>query len=219
MLPSARRLSRPFAAVELLAFASVLAAIVALPVPRTVVPLAVLATLSLWFRGSSWSQVGLRRPEHWPAMLLVAAVATAVAALAGAWVILPALTRLAGEPPAAAAYAYLRGNAWAWIGLIVLIWPLGAVLEEMVFRGYLLNRLADLGGRSPLGWAFSVLGSSLLFAVAHSVSGLRVLVTSLLMGALEGCLYLAWKRNLWLPIVVHGLADTLTLTLVFLGAP
>ncbi len=205
------------AVVELTGFAAVLLLEGWLPVARTVLPLAVFAWLSLWLRGSSWRQAGLRRPERWPAMLLAGVATAAVAAAAGAWVVLPALTRLTGEPPATAAYAGLRGNALAWIGLVVLTWPLAALLEEMVFRGYLLNRLADLFGRSPIGWTFSVLGSSLLFAAAHGAASLRVLVTTSLMGALEAALYLAWKRNLWLPIMVHGLSDTVTLTLVFLG--
>lgn len=187
-----------------------------LPIPRTIVPFVVFAWLSLHVRGASWRDVGLRRPQNLPATVLVG-VAVAVGAAVGGALVMPALNRLTGEAAATANYQFLRGDFGAWLGLLAAIWPLAALMEEMVFRGYFLNRLADLFGRSRWGWLIGLLGSSFLFALMHGLPSFRVLLTAFSMGMLEGGIYLAWKRNLWMPILLHGAADSITLTMQFLG--
>jgi membrane protease YdiL (CAAX protease family) len=42
-------------------------------------------------------------------------------------------------------------------------WILAAFGEEMVFRGYSLNRMANLPGRSRAGWVAGLIGSFNLF--------------------------------------------------------
>jgi membrane protease YdiL (CAAX protease family) len=39
--------------------------------------------------------------------------------------------------------------------------------EEMVYRGYLMNRVADLFAKSRTGWIISLLGVNVLFGFAH----------------------------------------------------
>lgn len=206
------------AAIEVLTFAGAACLWAISPLPRTIVPFVALAWLSQWLRGKSWRDAGLRKPDPLLLTILVGVGVAVGAELAGALAIAPLLTRLTGEGPTTAAFQYLRNNRTAWLGLVVLIWPLAAVMEEMVYRGYFLNRVADVFGRTRMGWFVGLVTSSLLFALAHGQYTLRFLATSLMMGLLEGSLYMAWKRNLWMPIIIHGMADTITLTLVFFGA-
>ena len=203
--------------IEITVFAGAIILWGLLPLPRSVLPLVAFAWLSLWLRHITWREIGLRKPDHLLSMILVGAGMAAGVALAGWLVVSPTITRLAGARPEIQGYAFLRGNILAWIGLILVTWPLAAILEEMVYRGYFLNRLADLFGRKTGGWLLSLICSSLVFALAHGQYTAPFLVTSLLMGLLEGSLYLIWGQNLWMPIVVHGMADTITFTLLFLG--
>ena len=50
-------------------------------------------------------------------------------------------------------------------------WTVAAFLEEMVYRGWLMTRLAELGLFSTRGWAASALASSALFGAAHLYQG------------------------------------------------
>lgn len=185
--------------------------------PHTILPFVFFAWLSLWLRGKSWYELGLRKPANLPLTILVGVSLAVGAALAGSLVISPLFARLTGGEPGTAAYQFLRNNWLAWLGLIVLIWPLAAVMEEMVYRGYFLNRVADMLGQTRVGRIGGLLTSSLVFTLSHGQYTVRFLVTSLITGVLEGSMYLVWKRNLWMPIILHGMADTITLTPVFLG--
>ena len=85
----------------------------------------------------------------------------------------------------------------------------------MVFRGYLMNRIADLVGRSRAGWISALLGSSLIFGLAHGYQGLAGIISTAEVGLLLGILYLINRRNLWVNIVCHGVFDTISLVALY----
>jgi len=55
------------------------------------------------------------------------------------------------------------------------------------------------------------------FGLAHAYQGITGIIDEGLMGVLLGFMYLATGRNLVVPIVAHGIADTTDLVLIFLG--
>ncbi|MGE5693406.1 MAG: CPBP family intramembrane glutamic endopeptidase [Candidatus Zixiibacteriota bacterium] len=55
-------------------------------------------------------------------------------------------------------------------------WTLAAFGEEMVYRGYLLNRAADLGNRVPFAWAAGLFLTSIMFAFGHYYQGVTGMV-------------------------------------------
>jgi uncharacterized protein len=50
-----------------------------------------------------------------------------------------------GKPPDLSNFPAVRGNLKLALVMIALIWILAAFGEELVYRGYLMNRVADLG--------------------------------------------------------------------------
>jgi uncharacterized protein len=87
------------------------------------------------------------------------------------------------------------------LGLVVLV-IVSAVLEELVFRGILLQAIERW-----LGWAPAVLVTSLLFGMAHLGNPGATLLGCLAIAAEAGLplgLLFLWKRNLWLTIGVHA---------------
>jgi membrane protease YdiL (CAAX protease family) len=190
---------------------------VLLPLPRTIIPLLLLAWLSLWLCQRGWGEVGLRRPKSWFLTLSLGIAIGGSIDILGYTVINPVLLRLIGEAADPRDFSILRGNLPAFLALVAFTWPLAAVVEEMVYRGYVLNRLTDLFGQSQLGWGISLILSAMVFSLAHGQYSPRFIVTSTLMGLVEGGSYLLNRRNLWLPIIIHGVSNTISLTLVFLG--
>jgi membrane protease YdiL (CAAX protease family) len=80
-----------------------------------------------------------------------------------------------------------------------------------------LNRLAELLGGGRIAWAVAVPVMSVLFGVIHLWQGLTGAVTAIKAGLIFGGLYLIARRNLWLPLITHGVYDTAALILIFLG--
>ena len=87
----------------------------------------------------------------------------------------------------------------------------------MVYRGYLMNRVADLLNRTRGAWIVSLLGVHVGFGLAHAYQGLTGVFDEDLMGLLLGLIYLRTGRNLGVPIMAHGIQDSIDFVLIFLG--
>lgn len=98
------------------------------------------------------------------------------------------------------------GGSWAWFAVVVVMVLFNTVLgEELLFRGYLLPRMADAFGRAD--W----FANGVLFALYHLHMPWAIPWTVL------DAFLLAWPtkryRSAWIGIVVHS-----TQSLVILGA-
>jgi membrane protease YdiL (CAAX protease family) len=185
---------------------------------RSIIPLFLLGWASLWLRHKSWKEMGLLRPSSWLQVILTGSGIAGIGVLLSEKFISPWLLRLTGETqPQVVEFAPLRGNLLYFLFLVIGIWLLAAIGEELVYRGYVLNRLVDLFSHSKIGWGISLIVSSLMFSLGHGLFNLAVIIGGFILGLIEGGLYLAGRRNIWLSIVFHGSWDTILLTLFFLG--
>ncbi|KAK3039587.1 hypothetical protein RJ639_027731 [Escallonia herrerae] len=83
------------------------------------------------------------------------------------------------------------------------------LLEEMVYRGFLLTSLA-----STMKWPQAVVVSSAVFSAAH-FSGENS-IQLFIIGSILGCSY-CWTGNLGSSIVIHSLYNALTLLVTFMS--
>ena len=80
-----------------------------------------------------------------------------------------------------------------------------------------MNRVAGLGKYTRLAWIISLVGVNMVFGLAHSYQGITGIIDEGLMGVLLGLMYLGTGSNLSVPIIAHGVADTVDALLIFLG--
>jgi len=172
---------------------------------------------SLWLRRSGWRQLGLRRPANWPATIGFGTVAGLVYQAVSIWLVVPWLSQLTNEPLDLTQFAPLEHNLPLLILWLTITWTVAAFAEELVYRGYLLNRVADLFGQGRAGWAIGLIGSSALFGCGHAYQGITGILETFLFGCLMAGLYLTGRRNLWLPIIAHGVYNSAAFVLIFLG--
>jgi membrane protease YdiL (CAAX protease family) len=171
----------------------------------------------LWLRGVRWRDVGMRRPTRWWSTLLLGVGIGISYQYFSLYIVEPLVARLTGRLPDVSQFAPLIGNTFFLFLSLVVSWTLAAFGEELVFRGYLMNRVADVVGATRAGWFISVVMVSLLFGVAHLYQGASGVIIITLTGLVFGELYLATGRNLWVPIIAHGVNDTVGFILIFLG--
>jgi membrane protease YdiL (CAAX protease family) len=185
--------------------------------PFPILPLFLVAWASLRIRHLGWRDVGLSRPDKWlPTIGLALLVGIGYQAL-DVFAITPFLQRLTGASIDLSQFSFLRGSLPALIFFVFISWTEAAFIEEMFFRGYLLNRLTDITRQQRWSLAFALIGNALVFGAAHAYQGLTGVLDTFLAGMLLGLLYLLARRNLWLPILVHGIIDTLGFLLIFAG--
>lgn len=217
---SAKRLheNRPLGVVELLIVLAIMAANLLGFIPLSVTPFLLLfGWLMLWLRGIGWRDVGLKRPARWSHTLLIGVAVGIAYQFISLYAIEPLLARLTGALPDVSQFAPLVGNAFFFLLSILVSWTLAAFAEEMVFRGYLMNRMADVAGGTRAAWLVALLVTSVLFGLAHLYQGASGMIITGMSGLLFGILYLASGRNLWTAIIAHGVNDTVGFALIYLG--
>lgn len=176
-----------------------------------------LAWASLRVRGLRWKSVGLLRFQSWKKTWLIGVVCGVGMELFELFVSQPLFMRWTGKAPDLDLFRALHGNVkWTLIA-IVGSWTLAAFGEEMVYRGYLLNRIAGLLRFTRPAWIVGLIVSSCVFGASHLGQGITGQLENALDGLLLGAIYLACGRNLAVPIVAHGVTDTIDVLLIFLG--
>jgi len=124
---------------------------------------------------------------------------------------------LLGAPAINQTYHYVVGNASALPLLIGTVLISAAFGEEVFFRGYLFERLGALLGASRAALFATVLVTSGLFALAHyQDQGLPGVEQASMTGLVLGGIY-AWKKEIWLPMIVHAAYDLAAILLIYMG--
>lgn len=159
--------------------------------------------------GSNWQQLGLVAPSSWSKTVLFV-LATGVAVSITMAVAQNLSTSLFGAaPPDSSRFAALQGNLPLLVIGLIGMWITSAFGEELLVRGFLLDRLTALFGGGQIAVTLAVVTSSVLFGLGHAYQGTTGVIASIVAGVLYAVFYLLSGRNLWVTILAHGLLDTM----------
>jgi membrane protease YdiL (CAAX protease family) len=186
-------------------------------IPNEVPILFVLGLLSLRLRGGSWSATGLKMPASWRRTILFAIAAAALRILIGALVIEPVTAHFWPPTVAPGGSNEIQGHAIVALQWLLLIWTFAAFGEEIGYRGYLLTRAAEVGGRSSAAYWVGNIIVAVLFGFGHYYKGPSGILDSGMAGLILGAAFILSKRNLWVCILAHGFIDTLGVIAAFMG--
>lgn len=146
--------------------------------------------------GLDWDSIGMQRPSAGNTALWVLITSIGVTlsfALAFGIINICGWSYGSADPSAFDALP-------AWVLLVVIV--RAGFIEELFYRGYAIERLQSLTGNRFL----SALLPLLLFALFHYRTGPAGITIALLSGAVMTAVYV-YKRNLWITITTHFLAD------------
>jgi CAAX protease family protein len=176
-----------------------------------------LGWISLRWRGLGWRDVGLARPANWRRTIVIGVLCGIGIELLELFVTQPLLVKLTGKMPDFSDLGELHGNWKLTLLFVALSWTLAAFGEEMVYRGYLMNRVAGLLRNPKIAWTISLVVVSFTFGLGHIDQGITGQVENMIDGLLLGVIFLATGCNLWAAIIAHGVTDTVDLLLMYLG--
>jgi membrane protease YdiL (CAAX protease family) len=186
--------------------------------PNEVPILFALFWISLRLRDGGWSVAGLKRPESWARVVITALVAALVLQLGSQFVIQPLATRLWHQPEqVSSVIKQSHAGAGAALRILLFVWTFAAFGEEIGYRGYLLARAADLGNRTRSAYVAATIYVAVLFGFGHFYKGPAGVVDSTYSGLVLGAAYLLTGRNLWAPILAHGISDTFAVLTILTG--
>jgi hypothetical protein len=185
-------------------------------VPNEVPILFVLALISFRLR-DGWSALGLCWPVSWRRTVLIALAAATLRILLGVLVIEPVTAHFWPPAVAPSGMNHIAGHWMQALRWFLLVWTFAAFGEEIGYRGYLINRAADAGGRSKAAYWIAMALVSVLFGYGHYYKGPAGIVDSGMAGLILGAAYVLSGRNLWVCVLAHGFIDTIGLIAVFFG--
>ena len=174
----------------------------------------ILGFLAAWavlhWRGERWAGLGLRRPPNL-GIALAAAVGLYLVNMALSTWLVPVLASWVTPIRQPSFLGYIRGNlggflTWLAIGVIV-----GGFIEELLFRGFLLNRVAGFLGATKPALAVGVVAQAVLFGALHLYGGGFAFLHATVFALANGVFYLAAGRNLWPVIAVHAIWNSIAI--------
>ena len=174
--------------------------------------------LALWARGDGIGALGFEAPASWWSTLALALTLAVAMQVLSVVLVDPVAEKLAGAPPDHSVVAGVKGS-WKAFGLwMLLVWLVVAPIEEAVFRGFLMTEIARIVGTAPWANALNVLVASVVFGLAHGYQGRSGVVSTGVVGAVLGWVFVASDFDLWLVVLTHGFVDTIGIALIAVGA-
>jgi len=158
-----------------------------------------------------WRKLGFIRPRSWLATVSAGIAFGAVFKLVMKAVVMPLL----GAAPINPAYHYLAGNTAALPGMFVLVLFGAGFGEELVFRGFLFERLGKLFGSEFPGKAATVLITSALFGLIHYPGqGLAGVEQAAFTGLAFGTIF-AMTGSIFFPMIAHAAFDVMAVLIIY----
>lgn len=120
-------------------------------------------------------------------------------------------TRWVDKPPTLGAFRVIQQSKGKLIAGIVAAWVLGAILEELIFRGIVLKSVESLLTAwliEPIATGVAVAIAALGAGLIHFYQGPRAMVIVTQLSVLFGVLFIVSGYNLWAVMLCHGLYDT-----------
>jgi len=191
-------------------------------VASTVVSSALAGMLVVWLwlrrEGRLQEAIRLQAPESWPRTLVWAVggtVGTVLIFTFGAQ-----LTQALGlgtpDPSFVLALVTESPQMFAlWV--VAVAWFAAGFGEEVLYRGFLMDRLERLAGLRGRAWAVLVI-QALLFGLPHAYQGMGGMVVTAMVGLLLGWIRNRCGGNLWAAILAHAMVDTVMMSLAYADA-
>lgn len=160
------------------------------PVPGLLYEIAItLAALALWFRWQrgAWASALSRESRSWQVLTMAVLCNVAIGAAYHWWI----------PPKVTAPFDRLDDSTVRDATIVIMACATGPLLEEALFRGFLLSRI-----RKTHGATTSVLLTAIGFGIAHGELAriLQPLLGGIMLGAIVVC-----TGRLWLAATAHSL--------------
>ncbi len=170
-------------------------------------------------RGGTLADIGLRRPHRWATVPVWAVGILVVFVVAQNFAPLIVAPFFDLPQPDMSRYDGVRGNLAAALALAVALPLTAAIPEEILYRGFLIERLATVFGSARGAAVLAVLAQALIFGSVHFQWGLGGILLTSIMGAVWGFAYLLCGRNLWVVIIAHSMAHIALVTQLYFSPP
>jgi membrane protease YdiL (CAAX protease family) len=173
--------------------------------------------LLLWARGDSIHQIGFSPPRNWLSTIILGLCLGIVIQLLSVVLIEPLSEKITHTPHDHSLIDAVKGNWKVFLQWIILVWVLVALIEEGIFRGFLMTYLKILMGVGIAALTINLLFTSVVFGLSHAYQGKSGMLSTGIVGVILGLIFILSDFNLWLAIFTHGFIDTVGIGMIAIG--
>ena len=173
---------------------------------------AILVLVWAWLAKVPWRDLGFSRPRSWAITLIAGVIAGVLLKLLLKALVMPLL----GAPETNAHFHFIVGNRSAMVSMILASVLVGGIAEEILYRGFLFERLGRLLGQSRAATIGIVLLTTAFFASIHiPEQGFYGAMQAAFTGLASATIF-AVTRRLWFPIAMHAAYDVTAVIIIYL---
>ncbi|WP_022825981.1 CPBP family intramembrane glutamic endopeptidase [Hymenobacter norwichensis] len=159
--------------------------------------------------------IGFSSPANWLKVVGVSVVLGVAAELFAEIIFNPLIEKIT-DTPIDLTKVDFHTNLLIYMGWVALGFIVGGLLEEVLFRGFLLTRVSKLFSSTTTGNLCGLIATSTIFGLCHLYQGWSGVVSTGFIGLILGGILLA-KNNLWYSILTHGFINLTGLTILYLN--
>jgi len=176
-----------------------------------------LIPIVMWVRNNGPADIGIQLPVNWSSTILQALGYGIVISLLSMVLIEPLGEILTNTAPALGPVEKIKGNWLVLLQTFLFIWLFIAIVEEVIFRGFLMTEISKIIGSGLLATILNIVFTSIVFGFCHAYQNKCGIVTTGLIGSLIAIVFLISGRNLWVAILTHGFIDTIGILSIYFG--
>ena len=177
-----------------------------------------LAVFTVFFmlklRDKGFQDIGLKKPDNIAKTILYGigiAAAVYVVGFGVQWVMAKG-----GHVSDTSSFNIVQGNLGFYLfAMTIISWVSAAFCEEVIFRGFILNNLAQVFENTNTGFILAIVIQAIVFGLLHESQGLAGMVIIGAMALVFGFAYFKF-RNLWPLIIGHALVNNYSFTMLYL---
>jgi len=177
----------------------------------------ILVILSItYLEDKSFQKIGLKNQYSMIRLLGISLVLFVIVEPILDFLIQPLVNRLTGEIPDYTAFDIVKHDFSKFSMYLIFIWISAAIGEELLFRGFMFNQFNILFPEFSKKTLAIIILTSILFALPHLYQGLSGIILTFIFGLIFSVIYIKFNYNIWIIILLHGLVDSLFITLSYL---
>ncbi|MEN3324964.1 CPBP family intramembrane glutamic endopeptidase [Mariniflexile soesokkakense] len=169
-----------------------------------------------YWKHHSWSEVGFKTDLGILKIIGSALLLFVIIEPIFSFIIQPIINWIANESPDYSIFQSIAHDSSKYLKYLLFIWISAAIGEELLFRGFMFMQFKHILPEYKHKTVSMILISALLFSLPHAYQGLSGLLTTFVFGIIFGAVYVKYNYNLWITILIHGLIDSVFITLAFM---
>jgi hypothetical protein len=177
----------------------------------------IIILLFLWAQGVPISEIGFSPPKNWITTIVMGLGLGLIIQLLSVILIEPFTEKIMNAKHDHSIIDAVKGNWKVFLQWMMMVWILVAVIEEGIYRGYLITEMMDFLGAGSIALVINLLYSSIVFGLSHGYQGPSGMLSTGIVGAILGGIFILSDFNLWLVIFTHGFIDTIGIGLIAIG--